>query len=54
MTKEREIKQVIETYRKEAYCKLVKWLYDNHKKTLRDWEKIEGLPQIEFLGEEKK
>lgn len=33
----------------KKYVELIKWLYDNHKKVLIEWEKTKGDLRIEFL-----
>jgi len=37
----------------KLFIELVKWLYDNHKDVLREYEKTHGNLRIEFLGEKK-
>ena len=52
MTTEKEIKKQMTEISNRLYLELVKWLYDNHKDILREYEKTKGRIQIEFLGEE--
>lgn len=47
---EEELKDWVLQKSFEDYMKLLKWLYDNHKGTLREWEKSQGHKlQLEFL-----
>jgi len=32
----------------ESYIQLIKWLYDNHKDVLREWEATRGNLRVEF------
>ena len=34
----------------KKHIDLIKWLYDNHKDVLREYEKTKGKLRIEFLG----
>lgn len=31
------------------FIDLTKWLYDNHREILREWEKTQGNVRVEFL-----
>ena len=49
----RENKQKLEKIiKKDAiknHIKLIKWLYDNHKEILREWEATQGKLRVGFL-----
>jgi len=52
--KEKEIEQIVLKSAFEHYRKLLKWLYDNHKEILREWEKHNGWKsELHFLESEK-
>lgn len=44
----KEIRKAVEKHSIESYMELVKWLYDNHKEVLREWEATKGKLRIEF------
>ena len=44
----KEIKKEVEKHSLKSYMELVKWLYDNHKDVLREWEATRGKLRIEF------
>jgi hypothetical protein len=50
---DKNMKKKIEKDAHRTLMKLIKWLYDNHKEVLREWEKTQGNVSIEFLGGEK-
>ena len=50
--KEFDIKKLEKKIRKfsiQDSIKLIKWLYDNHRDILREWEATQGKLRIEFL-----
>ena len=50
--KDKQLIKMFNTDLNKRYNSLVKFLYDNHKKILREWEKTQGKLRIEFLGSE--
>lgn len=46
----KELKEKIEKDAHRILIELTKWLYVNHREVLREWEKIQGNINIEFLG----
>ena len=45
---EAKLKKIINKNAIQSYSKLIKWLYDNHREVLREYEKTLGNLQIEF------
>lgn len=48
-----DIEKIVQKNALKHHIELVRWLYDNHKKVLREWEATRGNSRIEFAGGEK-
>lgn len=62
LMEDKNVKEISEAFTKKQLIKLldstikhntslVKYLYDNHRAILREWEKTQGNLRIEFAGE---
>ena len=47
---EKKLKKIVSRNAIQQHIKLVKWLYDNHKDILREYEATLGTLRIEFVG----
>ena len=50
MSKDKKLFEKINAESTKRYLSLVKFLYDNHKPILREWEATQGSLRIEFAG----
>ena len=46
----KKIEKIVKKNALEHHMKLIKWLYDNHRKILREYEKTLGGLRIHFVG----